>query len=100
MDAFEKTFIIASMLCPSSCPRYESAEMISRCWSKHSSKNTTVAFRRNQHRDPEAMDALMRYEWPGNIRELENVIERGILFAETTELTPSDLSEQIQRRAT
>ena len=48
---------------------------------------------------PEAMDALMRYEWPGNIRELENVIERGILFAETTELTPSDLSEQIQRRA-
>ena len=48
---------------------------------------------------PEAMDALMRYEWPGNIRELENVIERGILFAETTELTTSDLSEQIQRRA-
>ena len=48
---------------------------------------------------PEAMDALMRYEWPGNIRELENVIERGILFAETTELMTSDLSEQIQRRA-
>ena len=48
---------------------------------------------------PQAMDALMHYEWPGNIRELENVIERGILFADTTELTPSDLSEQIQRRA-
>ena len=34
---------------------------------------------------PQAMDALMHYEWPGNIRELENVIERGILFADTTE---------------
>jgi transcriptional regulator with PAS, ATPase and Fis domain len=31
---------------------------------------------------PEAMDALRGYRWPGNIRELENVIERAIIMAE------------------
>jgi len=31
---------------------------------------------------PEAMDVLRRYRWPGNIRELENVIERAIIMAE------------------
>ena len=29
-----------------------------------------------------AMNALMAYGWPGNIRELENVVERGIILAE------------------
>ncbi|MEZ5839345.1 MAG: sigma 54-interacting transcriptional regulator [Hyphomicrobiales bacterium] len=28
-----------------------------------------------------AIDALMSYDWPGNIRELENVIERGVILA-------------------
>ena len=43
------------------------------------------------------MQALMQYAWAGNIRELENVIERGVLFAESNQLTPADLSEQITR---
>ncbi|HYO47451.1 MAG TPA: sigma-54 dependent transcriptional regulator [Gemmatimonadota bacterium] len=30
----------------------------------------------------EAMDLLMRYDWPGNIRELENMIERAIVLCE------------------
>jgi formate hydrogenlyase transcriptional activator len=29
----------------------------------------------------EAMDALVRYPWPGNIRELENVIERAVILS-------------------
>ena len=32
--------------------------------------------------DPEAQKLLMRYNWPGNIRELENAIERAALLAE------------------
>ena len=32
--------------------------------------------------EPDAMQALMRYSWPGNIRELENVIERAIIMVE------------------
>ena len=34
----------------------------------------------------EAMDLLMRYDWPGNIRELENMIERAIVLCEGTVL--------------
>ena len=31
---------------------------------------------------PEAMDVMMRYEWAGNVRELQNVIERAILISD------------------
>ena len=31
---------------------------------------------------PRALDALMAYDWPGNIRELRNVIERAIIFCD------------------
>jgi DNA-binding NtrC family response regulator/predicted hydrocarbon binding protein len=30
---------------------------------------------------PDALETLMHYEWPGNIRELENMIERGVIIA-------------------
>jgi len=33
-----------------------------------------------------AMQAVMHHHWPGNIRELENVLERGVILAEDSEL--------------
>jgi len=35
---------------------------------------------------PEAMDRLMAYDWPGNIRELENVIERAVVLCGEREI--------------
>lgn len=43
----------------------------------------------------EAMALLMRHDWSGNIRELENVIERAIILAKERLLTPSDLPPSI-----
>ena len=35
----------------------------------------------------EYVDALKRYDWPGNIRELKNVIERSVILEDGDELT-------------
>ncbi|MGP1345823.1 MAG: sigma-54-dependent transcriptional regulator [Phycisphaerales bacterium] len=40
---------------------------------------------------PDAMAALRRYEFPGNVRELENIIERAVLLATRPTLTIDDL---------
>lgn len=39
----------------------------------------------------EAVDALTRHDWPGNIRELKNVVERSVLFSEGDTIEVSDL---------
>ena len=41
--------------------------------------------------EPEALKLLMRYQWPGNIRELENAIERAMLLAEGSHIAMDDL---------
>ncbi len=40
---------------------------------------------------PEALDALAAHAWPGNIRELENVIERAVLLSDGPRLNVRDL---------
>jgi len=40
---------------------------------------------------PEALNLLMQYEWPGNIRELENTIERAVILCPGEQITPHDL---------
>jgi DNA-binding NtrC family response regulator len=46
--------------------------------------------------EPDAMELLVQYPWPGNIRELENVIERAVLFCDMHKLTPSDLPPEVR----
>jgi DNA-binding NtrC family response regulator len=41
--------------------------------------------------DPGALKILLRYQWPGNIRELQNTIERAALLAEGRTITADDL---------
>jgi len=43
----------------------------------------------------EALDILKTYVYPGNIRELENIVERAISFANGPEILPSDLPDYI-----
>ena len=42
---------------------------------------------------PEALAALVRYAWPGNIRELEHVVERAVLLSSSMIIRPEQLSE-------
>lgn len=51
---------------------------------------------RSQHRLSEAtIELLSAYDWPGNVLELKNAIERAVLFCQSRELVPADLAEGI-----
>ncbi|KAF2514745.1 sigma-54-dependent Fis family transcriptional regulator [Flavobacterium zhairuonense] len=41
--------------------------------------------------NPNALEELNNYDWPGNIRELEHLIERNVLLAQTNEIEKFDL---------
>ncbi len=43
----------------------------------------------------DALQALVRYRWPGNIRELENVLERAVIVATSETLTVRDLPADV-----
>jgi len=45
--------------------------------------------------DSEAMDALIAYDWPGNIRELRNVIEYAFVLCREGEIEPRHISNRL-----
>jgi two-component system response regulator AtoC len=49
--------------------------------------------------EPEALDILSAYTWPGNIRELENVMERSVLFCDAQKLRVEDLPGELRGSA-
>ena len=46
--------------------------------------------------EKDALDRLCAYQWPGNIRELENVIERAVLFCDGPRIRQADLSPEVR----
>ncbi len=48
--------------------------------------------------DNESMSALQGYDYPGNIRELENIVERATVLAEDESIHISDLPDEIKHR--
>lgn len=58
----------------------------------HNEKNN----RNVQGFHPRVLDALMRYSWPGNIRELENFVERAVILTREDYVAFGDLPEAIR----
>ena len=46
-----------------------------------------------------ALKILLDYNWPGNVRQLESVIERGVLMAESDCIRPEDLPAEVHHDA-
>jgi DNA-binding NtrC family response regulator len=44
----------------------------------------------------ESMDVLMHYSYPGNVRELENIVERAIILEKSGQITPESLPQTIK----
>lgn len=50
--------------------------------------------------DPSALTLLERYHWPGNIRELRNVVERAVIIAQEDQLKPHHFPQRIVAHTT
>jgi len=46
--------------------------------------------------DPEAKAAMLAYNWPGNLRELDNTIERCVILCSNNQITTTDLPADIR----
>ena len=64
--------------------------LIRKFLSDHSRKDVTV--------EPEAVELLLRYSWPGNIRELRNFVESSLITLRTGTITASLVSDYISRQ--
>jgi DNA-binding NtrC family response regulator len=67
---------------------------------KHLSEYFIEKFNTQYHKNisgfaPEAVEMLMSHSWPGNIRELENVIEHAFVIETQNQLTPASLPESL-----
>lgn len=49
--------------------------------------------------DPQAMDALRSYSWPGNVRQLKNCLERAVILANNGRITVNELPPEVLRPA-
>jgi DNA-binding NtrC family response regulator len=63
-----------------------------------------IANRMNPHKDScfltdEVVDVLCHYEWPGNIRELQNLVERLVVTSHGGEITTDDLPAEYRALA-
>ncbi len=47
---------------------------------------------------PEALQILLNYDYPGNVRELQNIIERAVALEGSQELTPNNLSSYLSEQ--
>lgn len=63
-------------------------------------ENIAVSGKRRKTISPEAMETLQSYNWPGNIRELRNVIEQILILTETDITGVRDLPPNIQKHET
>jgi transcriptional regulator with GAF, ATPase, and Fis domain len=58
-------------------------------------KHAALCNRRVRGISPAAREHLLHYDWPGNIRELENVIQRALVMGSSDTVLPEDLPETV-----
>ncbi|GLI34428.1 sigma-54-dependent transcriptional regulator [Desulforhabdus amnigena] len=65
---------------------------------KHFLKKYSLAFRKSVvDIQSQALQILMNYSYPGNVRELENIIERAVALTDSDHIRPQDLPQDLQQ---
>jgi len=90
-DLYFRLSVVPIILPPLRQRKEDIPELAEHFLSKYARKNNRLI----RGFAPEVIDQLMRYNWPGNIRELENVIERAVIMSRgeliTTDALPGSL---------
>ena len=60
--------------------------------------NYNSAFGKKVTLSSEAITALFDYDYPGNVRELKNILERSVALASTDVITPGSLPEHVAKQ--
>jgi Nif-specific regulatory protein len=76
-------------------PLREHAQDIPLLAELFASRNSKKCNRKFKGISPQARACLMRYEWPGNIRELENAMERAVVIGSGDVILDEDLPEAV-----
>jgi transcriptional regulator with GAF, ATPase, and Fis domain len=90
-DLFYRLNVVAVTLPPLRDRREDISELAEHFLRKARSKCRTLV----RSISPEALACLKQYEWPGNIRELENAIERAAVLGTNESIHPDDLPESV-----
>lgn len=61
-------------------------------------KTTRELNKQAQHLSPETLSIFLDYEWPGNLREMQNVIKRACLLSNSDEIKPESLPFEITKK--
>jgi len=77
-------------------PLRERVQDIERIAQAHLNFLATRSGKKTRRFSPAAIDAMCGYPWPGNLREMRNVIERAVILSNGEEIEPADLSDVIQ----
>jgi len=72
-------------------PLRERKEDINLLFEHFINKLSTTLNKKITHIDKDAIQYLQSYNWPGNIRELQNIIERAIILCDNSSITSKDL---------
>jgi DNA-binding NtrC family response regulator len=87
---------VINIAVPALCERVEDIPML----AEHFLKRYAAEYGKSIHRfEPEALELLKNYDWPGNIRELENIIQRAVIVADRDSVGKAELPPHIHRAA-
>ena len=85
-DLFYRLQVIPIHLPPLRARRSDIPLLVNHFLNRHNQKYGSAV-----QISPEAMVYLWEYDWPGNVREVENLIERLVILTENDQIGPSDL---------
>ncbi|MBI9087330.1 MAG: sigma-54-dependent Fis family transcriptional regulator [Desulfobacterales bacterium] len=87
-DLYYRLKVLDIELPPLRQRREDISDLVDFFLDRYSLRPTTI--------DPEAMAILVKYDYPGNVRELENVIQRTVTLARGAVIRPEDLPPELR----